>query len=654
MDPEVHRELVSPEQAVAFRSTLYTPSEATHALIELDIPDPDMEVTMEEFSKAIGDLGSVKNEDAPPSPPESISLLDVASLSSASELGWQTQFDEGFDTKSWAPFAREHRSTLILLRDLVGNLEQAVPKIANKIDTDIRSGLKSTHALVAGLTKDSEILAGTTGDLTGIVAEYESVAGALNSLLSQVMESRSAVSSNSIKIDDVFEAVNQANNALEEGTTRMLRVITKVSRNSSTRLGLMEERIAALEGSRLRIDTGVGSPGQSDGTEQDFLAGILGQDSTVRSGQAPPVHTHSNVAAPNIVDGNTVFGSANVGGNTVDLTVNSLFAMVQKLETQQAVIMNRSKSNSVLFHNLAFSSELEFIRFYTSANPAGSGSAAFVDLISIWAFASLEQVTTTDWLQTYHRSVSTGFTNNLETKYANSMNNRYPVPFVGSAELILSTQIIKMFESLDAWKGSGMGDGNKERLVESMRMGVSRHRTYCMDNLLAGPLREHALKSAEFTLDFFQGLVAHVDDEISMLVTFNLPSKQIMLLVSSQVVQICDELFDFRQHAINVDASNKTSMAARFGWVTLQALQKMDGYFKNRFKHDPAITGTFTRFLTRQMAATTTAGLSTSVATLETGLRNLKNSAATKDALSKLDNKVEGIVDANNLKKKRG
>ena len=77
-------------------------------------------------------------------------------------------------------------------------------------------------------------------------------------------------------------------------------------------------------------------------------------------------------------------------------------------------------------------------------------------------------------------------------------------------------------------------------------------------------------------LDFFQALVAHIGEEISMLITFNLSSKQIVVLVSNQVLQICDELFDYHQHAINVDVSNKTATAARFAWVTLQSLQKMD------------------------------------------------------------------------------
>ena len=92
----------------------------------------------------------------------------------------------------------------------------------------------------------------------------------------------------------------------------------------------------------------------------------------------------------------------------------------------------------------------------------------------------------------------------------------------------------------------------------------------------AGKLCEMAIRTASYAMDFFQAMVVHIDDEINMLPSFGLDSKQIMLLVSNQVVQICDNFFEFRQHASNVDPSNRTATAARFAWVTLQALE--DGW----------------------------------------------------------------------------
>jgi len=165
------------------------------------------------------------------------------------------------------------------------------------------------------------------------------------------------------------------------------------------------------------------------------------------------------------MDGNTVFGSALMGGNQIDLTINSLYAMIQNLESQQAVLLDRSKSRGMIFKDLAFASEAEFCLGSTrklTSRVMNGGLAAFVDLVSIWVYTVTEQVSTQDWLQTFHRSVATGLTNSIETQYINSMQNRYPIPFVGSATTISATQILKMFESVASWRDHGLGDGTKD------------------------------------------------------------------------------------------------------------------------------------------------------------------------------------------------
>ncbi len=49
---------------------------------------------------------------------------------------------------------------------------------------------------------------------------------------------------------------------------------------------------------------------------------------------------------------------------------------------------------------------------------------------------------------------------------------------------------------------------------------------------------------------FWHALVAYLDDEYSMLTSCNLLPKHILLLLSNQVVQICDDLFDYRDKAV--------------------------------------------------------------------------------------------------------
>jgi hypothetical protein len=142
-----------------------------------------------------------------------------------------------------------------------------------------------------------------------------------------------------------------------------------------------------------------------------------------------------------------------------------------------------------------------------------------------------------------HRATATGLgtSTNVEAHYTTTMQNKYPVPFVGTVETVLATDTIKCFSDLKAWQGNGLGDGIKERLVSALRVGIARHKRYCLDNLPRGILQDHAIKSGEFSLDFFQAFVSHADDEVKMLITLGLAEKQVMLLVSNQLIQICDD-----------------------------------------------------------------------------------------------------------------
>ena len=100
-----------------------------------------------------------------------------------------------------------------------------------------------------------------------------------------------------------------------------------------------------------------------------------------------------------------------------------------------------------------------------------------------------------------------------------------------------------------------------------------------------------------------------------------------------------------------MDPSNRTATAARFAWVTLQALDKMDEYMRSKFKHHAGITGTFTRFLTRQTAQTSAAGLNTKLKGVENKMSTLTSNSVTKLTHSKLDSKLEAVIKANDLKR---
>ena len=242
------------------------------------------------------------------------------------------------------------------------------------------------------------------------------------------------------------------------------------------------------------------------------------------------------------------------------------------------------------------------------------------------------------------------------------MTRRYSTSFTGKEKnQILSTTMIKMLETYEAWRGTIMGDGQKERLTTDLQLAASCHRQYCMDFVPEGVLRDTAIKTAEYTLQFWNALAAYIEDEYTLLLSFKLLPKHVLLLLSNQVVQICDDMFELRNCANNVDLQNPLATTTRYAWVTLQALGTMDSYLREKFRRHQAINSTFIRFLTRHMADQTAIGLKTSVDNLKTAVAELEKKVkaheadgskkVTQDMFNRLESKLENVIKANNLKK---
>ncbi len=106
-------------------------------------------------------------------------------------------------------------------------------------------------------------------------------------------------------------------------------------------------------------------------------------------------------------------------------------------------------------------------------------------------------------------------------------------------------------------------------------------------------MKAMALQTADTANTFWEHLVVYINDEYSLLVSFKLPPKHILLLLSNQVVQICDDIFEFQSNASNIDISKRGPAAARFAWVSLQAQHCMAGYLKQKFRHHQALNTTF-------------------------------------------------------------
>ncbi len=179
-----------------------------------------------------------------------------------------------------------------------------------------------------------------------------------------------------------------------------------------------------------------------------------------------------------------------------------------------------------------------------------------------------------------------------------------------------------------------------------------------------GIIRETTIKTAEFTLLFWNALVAYINDEYILLLSFKLLPKHVLLLLLNQIVQICDNMFEFRNKAANVDLMSPLPATTRFAWVTLQVLGTMEGYLCEKFRLHQAINSMFICFLTWHMADQTLADLKGTVAgfkkkvtDLTTKVTTLTTACAnkvTQDMFNCLETKLNKIVIENNLKKPLG
>jgi hypothetical protein len=138
-----------------------------------------------------------------------------------------------------------------------------------------------------------------------------------------------------------------------------------------------------------------------------------------------------------------------------------------------------------------------------------------------------------------------GFSSTIDAKHAFTVSILYPLVLASSEKTRISVNaVLNALKSLEVWRG-GTGDGSKERLMVAMTQAVHAHKKYCKDHVPAGWLRDHALRSRQYTHQFWLSLASYIEDKIILLQTFKLPEKSICLLMLHQLIQMCNDISEF-------------------------------------------------------------------------------------------------------------
>jgi hypothetical protein len=251
---------------------------------------------------------------------------------------------------------------------------------------------------------------------------------------------------------------------------------------------------------------------------------------------ALPSFTGSSSSPSPRLDQNTSFGTVEIGVNEQDLTMFLVFSMICELKAKVEVLTDRSKNTGVIFEGRAFASESEFALWFAKENPSGSGVASFVDIVSLWGFSGVDHQDTTAMLTDLVRLKQVGFASSADAPYVIAMGTRYPrVLFGAGAKNVLSTTVIEVFKTWKDWMGTGGIDGHKQKLNQAMLLAVRRHNQYCTDNLVSPDLTALAVKTAENTDSFWRAFTTYIYEEFTLLTSFKLSDKNVLLLLSNQV-----------------------------------------------------------------------------------------------------------------------
>ena len=516
----------------------------------------------------------------------------------------------------------EHSAVLDWLADTAHALKRNLPPIIYKVESELTPALNDTM-------KEIRHIKETMGD-------NEEVSGVVLRRVADVEDRVLALETSTARMElDIAENSQDIINLTEARSVseaRLVGLIRKSIERSDSKIRALEQQAASGPSTFFTAPRA-----ESDEESEDQVGSLL------RAGHWKGRQSTQRVEEEVVVD---------IGGEEVALTLAGLYQMQRETASKVDLQLERSKTQGVAFYKVAFPSQSEFKAWYLQGNPTGKALSAFVDLISIWAFAAHSRDTPMEFLQRAAKSKVVDLMSGVDIDYAHSMTIRYPGAFESPKnEEMTAHHRFGIFNTLAEWKGTGALDGKKERLLETLRLAVDRHRSYCDDNLAPGPVKDHALRSASFTQSFFEALLTHLEGEISLFSTLKLADKKIFTLLSNELMQVCDELFEVRQLGINVDYANKLEVGMKFAWVTFHALGKMMEYMKVKFKNHPAISSIFVRFLTQQTGDTSAAGLKTQVADLEKEVKKLKEALATKESVSALHNKLELIISRNNLKK---
>jgi len=215
-----------------------------------------------------------------------------------------------------------------------------------------------------------------------------------------------------------------------------------------------------------------------------------------------------------------------------------------------------------------------------------------------------------------------------------------------------------VLESIDAYLGTGMGDGMKDRALNELRGNLADGRAYARSNL-SGVLLDVALKCMQKVETFYGLTFGHIDNLIHQLSEAKMPEKQIMILCSRVLWMLAETVLPAHRAVSHANSSNKGLLAAAAAVATLQEVKILDEYIAAKIVDHPKINNCFIRFLTVQSVSANKHLSKEDIQTLvakeaDKLVKQIKAAndaaAAARMTVEKVSNKLNSVITRNDLK----
>ena len=265
-----------------------------------------------------------------------------------------------------------------------------------------------------------------------------------------------------------------------------------------------------------------------------------------------------------------------------------VLASLDDITRRIMTLESRDNGEAFEVEDQVFLSGAAFMEFAKSANPTGAGMSAFASLHTIDNFVQMDQTEVTEWAQQAHRATGMGMASQIELATAATSNNPYPAYLFGNVKRVNTLETISIFASVQKWRGQGQGTGARDILNAALRVAFAQHEEYAKDNL-TGKLLAIALWTNRETKHDLMVLFNHFDNEIVLLLGFNIKESQVMQFLSDQLMRIVREVHKEMRAACVVDLSqsNRAVMCARIALCSIRACLKMNEFVKADISRHP-------------------------------------------------------------------